>query len=151
MIFSFSALPDKQSICGHSMGGHGAIVLALKNPGLYRSVSAFSPISNPINCQWGQKAFSGYLGDDQDVWKNWDATELIAKYSGPPLVVFIDQGSEDQFLKEGQLLPSNLTDAAKKAQVPFIYKLRDGYDHSYFFISTFMAEHFEFHVRYLKA
>lgn len=83
---NFPVIPNAQSIFGHSMGGHGALICALKNPGLYRSVSAFAPICNPINCQWGQKAFSDYLGKDQAAWKEWDATELVAKYNGPPLV-----------------------------------------------------------------
>ena len=126
------------------------MICALKNPGLYKSVSAFAPISNPVNCPWGHKNFTGYLGDNKEEWKAYDATELIGKYNGPPLEIFVDQGSEDQFLKENQLLPNNLIDAAKKAQVPIIYKLRDGYDHSYFFIATFMGEHIEYHAKFLN-
>lgn len=126
------------------------MISALKNPGKYASVSSFAPISNPINCAWGKKALGGYLGSNENDWKDFDATELVKKYSGPPLELFIDQGSEDQFLKENQLLPTNLTEAAAKAQVPFIYKLRDGYDHSYFFISTFIGEHIAYHARFLK-
>jgi S-formylglutathione hydrolase len=132
------------------MGGHGALICALKNPGLYQSVSSFAPISNPINCPWGKKAFTGYLGPDESTWKEYDATELVAKYNGPPLEIFIDQGSDDQFLKENQLLPNNLTEAASKAQMPFIYKLRENYDHSYFFISTFIGEHLAYHAKFLK-
>jgi S-formylglutathione hydrolase len=131
------------------MGGHGALIAALKNPGLYQSVSAFAPISNPINCPWGQKCFGSYLGYDKEAWKEYDATELVAKYNGPPLELFIDQGGEDQFLKDNQLLPNNLVNAAKKAQVPLIYKLREGYDHSYFFIATFIGEHIEYHAKHL--
>lgn len=152
-IINFSLLlviPNKQSIFGHSMGGHGALISALKNPGLYQSVSAFAPISNPINCPWGKKAFNGYLGPDEATWKEYDATELVAKYNGPPLELFIDQGSEDQFLKEDQLLPKNLTNAAAVARIPFVYSLREGYDHSYFFISTFIGEHLAYHARFLK-
>ncbi|KAG5679892.1 hypothetical protein PVAND_009429 [Polypedilum vanderplanki] len=145
---NFNVIPNKQSIFGHSMGGHGALIAALKT-GLYKSVSAFAPISNPINCPWGEKCFTGYLGDNRESWKEYDATELVAKYNGPPLELFIDQGSEDQFLKENQLLPNNLIEAAKKAQVPFIYKLRDGYDHSYFFIATFIGEHIDYHAKHL--
>jgi S-formylglutathione hydrolase len=132
------------------MGGHGALICALKNPGLYQSVSGFAPISNPVNCPWGKKAFTGYLGPDESTWKEYDATELVAKYNGPPLEIFIDQGSDDQFLKENQLLPNNLTEAASKAQMPFIYKLRENYDHSYFFISTFIGEHLAYHAKFLK-
>jgi len=147
---NFQVIPNKQSITGHSMGGHGALVCALRNPGLYQSVSAFSPIVNPINCPWGKKAFGGYLGDNEEAWKAYDATELVGHYNGPPLELFIDQGSEDQFLKENQLLPNNLTEAAAKAQVPFVYKLRDGYDHSYFFIASFMGEHVAYHAKFLN-
>lgn len=143
-------VPNKQSIFGHSMGGHGALISALKNPGLYQSVSAFAPISNPVKCPWGEKALGGYLGADKNAWKEFDATELVAKYNGAPLELFIDQGDQDQFLKENQLLPNNLTEAATKAQVPFIYKLREGYDHSYFFIATFIGEHLAYHAKHLK-
>lgn len=113
-------------------------------------MSAFAPISNPINCQWGQKCFTGYLGDDRETWKKYDATELVAKYNGPPLELFIDQGSDDQFLNEKQLLPTNLVDAATRAQVPVVYKLRKGYDHSYFFIATFIGEHIQYHAKFLN-
>lgn len=147
---NFPVIANKQSIFGHSMGGHGAFICALKNPGLYQSVSAFAPISNPINCPWGKKALAGYLGPDESAWKEYDATELVSKYNGPPLELFIDQGSEDQFLKEDQLLPKNLTSAAAKAQVPFVYKLREGYDHSYFFIASFIGEHLAYHAKFLK-
>jgi len=147
---NFPVIPDKQSIFGHSMGGHGALICALKNPGLYQSVSAFAPISNPINCAWGKKALGGYLGSDEAAWKDYDATELVQRYNGPPLELFIDQGGEDQFLKEHQLLPNNLTAAAARAHVPFIYKLREGYDHSYFFIATFIGEHLAYHAKFLK-
>lgn len=147
---NFPTIPNKQSIFGHSMGGHGSLTSALKNPGLYQSVSAFAPICNPINCPWGKKAFAGYLGTDESAWKEYDATELVANYNGPPLELFIDQGSEDQFLKENQLLPNNLTKACADAQMPFIYKLREGYDHSYFFISSFIGEHFSYHAKFLK-
>lgn len=89
---NFPVVPNKQSIFGHSMGGHGALVCALKNPGLYQSVSAFAPISNPVNCPWGKKAFTGYLGADESAWKEYDATELVSNYNSPPLELFIDQG-----------------------------------------------------------
>ena len=91
-------MPNKQSIFGHSMGGHGALISALKNPALYQSVSAFAPICNPVNCPWGKKALAGFLGPNENTWKEYDATELVVSYNGPPLELFIDQGSEDQFL-----------------------------------------------------
>lgn len=131
------------------MGGHGALCCALKNPGLYKSVSAFASICNPVKCQWGEKNFGNYLGDDKEAWKQYDATELVASYNGPPLELFIDQGSSDSFLKD-QLFPDNLVKAAREAQVPIIYKLREGYDHSYFYIATFMQEHMEYHAKLLK-
>lgn len=141
--------PDKIGIFGHSMGGHGALISALKNPGLYKSVSAFAPICNPTKCEWGKKNFSNFLGDDKEAWNNYDATELVAKYNGPPLELFIDQGTNDTFLKD-QLLPNNFVEAATKAQVPCILKMRDGYDHSYFYIASFMQEHIEYHAKLLK-
>lgn len=131
--------------------GHGALICALKNPGLYKSVSAFAPICNPLNCQWGQKAFRGYLGPNEEQWKEYDATELIRKANPSEFnnKIFIDQGSEDQFLKDGQLLPGDFIKAAEESKISIEYKLRDGYDHSYFFISTFMNEHFDFHKKFL--
>jgi len=146
---NFSALPDKKSIFGHSMGGHGALICALRNPGMYKSVSAFAPICNPKMCPWGEKAFTGYLGDNKELWNEWDATELVAKYKGPSLEVFIDQGTDDQFLKQNQLLPQNLVDACAKAGLPCIYKEREQYDHSYFYIASFIGEHFAYHAKHL--
>ncbi|KAF7278315.1 hypothetical protein GWI33_008532 [Rhynchophorus ferrugineus] len=141
--------PTKQSITGHSMGGHGALILALKNPGLFKSVSAFAPICNPIVCPWGIKAFTGYLGPKETGnWEDWDATELVKKYNGPPLELFIDQGTSDQFLS--QLNPDNLVEVCKTSGVRVIYKQRDGYNHSYFFIASFIGEHIEYHAKYLK-
>lgn len=146
---NFPANPEKQSIMGHSMGGHGALICSLKNPGLYKSVSAFSPICNPIECPWGKKAFGGYLGPDTDAWKEWDACELVKKYNGPPLELFLDQGTADDFHIAGQLLPNNLVEAARAAQVPCVLKMREGYDHSYYYIATFVQEHIEYHARFL--
>lgn len=141
----------KQSIFGHSMGGHGALICALKNPGLYKSASAFAPICNPIKCQWGQKAFLGYLGSDQESWKAYDATELAAVYSGPNLELMSDQGSEDGFLKQSQLLPDALVEAsAPNKNLKLVYRLQDGYDHSYYFISTFVEDHLRFHAKHLS-
>ncbi|XP_017494889.1 PREDICTED: S-formylglutathione hydrolase-like isoform X2 [Rhagoletis zephyria] len=145
-------LPNKRGIFGHSMGGHGALICALKNPGIYQSVSAFAPISNPVQCPWGKKAFSGYLGANEESWKAWDATELATVYAGTPLEILVDQGSEDNFYKEKQLLPENLLNAgAENRHLQLVYKQREGYDHSYFFIATFIGEHFDHHARFLKA
>ncbi|XP_058062036.1 S-formylglutathione hydrolase [Anopheles bellator] len=146
---NFPTLADKLSISGHSMGGHGALICALKNPGLFKSVSAFAPISNPSKCPWGEKAFTGYLGaDSKDEWKQWDATELVASYNGPPLELYLDQGSADPFLN-GQLLPQNLVDACRAAQVPCVLNMREGYDHGYFYVASFIGEHIAYHARHL--
>lgn len=142
---------DRQrvSISGHSMGGHGALTLYLKNPGQYKSVSAWAPISNPVNCPWGEKAFTGYLGDNKEDWKKHDATELVKGWKGP-LNALIDVGTGDNFYKAGQLLPENLEKAAKEAGATDIQvNYRDGYDHSYFFISTFGADHIKHHAKAL--
>lgn len=149
---NFPVKKNKQSIMGHSMGGHGALICALKNPGKYQTVSAFAPICNPSKCSWGKKALTGYLGqDDGDAeWEQWDATCLVSKYDGPPLEIFIDQGSKDEFLAAGQLQPEKFVMACKNAQMPVVLKMRDGYDHSYFYIATFIEEHFAYHARYLK-
>ncbi|XP_011257908.1 S-formylglutathione hydrolase isoform X1 [Camponotus floridanus] len=149
----FPTLADKQSIMGHSMGGHGALICAFKNPGQYKTVSAFAPISNPILCPWGKKAFKGYLGGPEDnvAWKEWDATELAKVYDGPPLSILIDQGKEDQFLKQDQLLPENLLNAAKDNGIALALRFQDGYDHSYYFIATFIEDHFKHHIKYLKS
>ena len=149
---NFPTLNDKQSVFGHSMGGHGALVCALKNPGLYLSVSAFAPICNPINCPWGQKAFNGYLGSDQSSWKDWDATELVGRYNGPPFpYILIDQGKEDNFLKQGQLLPENFVDACRKVSMPVVLRMQEEYDHSYYFIASYMEEHIKHHADILNA
>jgi S-formylglutathione hydrolase len=140
---------DHVSIFGHSMGGHGALISALKNPQKYRSVSAFAPICNPINCPWGVKAFSGYLGDDKETWKEYDATELASTYAGPPLDILIDQGSKDQFLIQQQLLPDRFCEK-KSAKIALEYHLREGYDHSYWFIQSFVDSHLEFHSKHFQ-
>ena len=149
IMANFNVDKDKASISGHSMGGHGALICALKNPGLYRSVSAFSPICNPSVCPWGIKAFTGYLGADKETWKQYDATELVKTYRGPPLNILIDQGKSDNFLEE-QLYPKNFVDACRSNNVPVVLRMQEGYDHSYFFISTFIGEHIENHARALK-
>lgn len=135
-------------IFGHSMGGHGALTIALKNPQYYRSVSAFAPISSPMRCPWGEKALSGYLGPDRAAWREYDATALLEErgWRGPPL--FVDQGTSDQFL-DSQLKPGLLDEACRRAGVALELRLQAGYDHSYFFISTFVEDHLRFHARNL--
>jgi len=154
-LFGFSPELDRGriSIMGHSMGGHGALTLFLKNPGMYKSVSAFSPISNPSRCPWGQKAFKGYFGDQSTESKSWeehDATSLVGAWKGP-LDVLIDVGTGDAFYKQKQLLPENFVEAAKKAgdDKHVQLRLQEGYDHSYFFISTFATDHINHHAKYL--
>ncbi len=140
-------ISDQRAISGHSMGGHGALTIALKNPQRYTSVSAFSPISNPVSCPWGQKAFSAYLGPNKDAWKEYDSCELIAKASHftPTL---IDQGNDDQFLNE-QLKPTLLAAAAQVRGYPLQLSYHDGYDHSYYFIASFIESHLRFHAEQL--
>ncbi|GAB1736447.1 esterase D [Hortaea werneckii] len=145
----FKELDGKRmSITGHSMGGHGALTLFLKNPGMYKSVSAFAPISNPVNCPWGQKAFNGYFGEDKSKWSEHDASELLQKYNGD-VDALIDVGTGDNFYKQGQLLPENLEKVAKSSGKSIKVRYQDGYDHSYFFISTFADDHVEHAAKYL--
>lgn len=133
------------------MGGHGALVSFLRNPGMFRSVSALAPICNPSKCDWGRKAFTGYLGQDQSQWAEWDATELAAKYKGPQATLLVDQGSSDEFLAKGQLLPDNLVAAvSSNPSLKMQYSLRGGYDHSYYFIQSFVEEHIKFHAEHLN-
>lgn len=146
---NFPILPGKLSICGHSMGGHGALVCALKNPGMYKAVSAFAPICNPSICPWGIKAFTGYLGADKETWKEYDATELAKSYNGPPLHLLIDQGKNDEFLAT-QLYPDNFVQACRSNNLPVILRNHDGYDHSYYFISSFIGEHLQHHSQAMK-
>lgn len=140
---------DKRAVSGHSMGGHGALICALKNPGRYLSVSAFAPISHPSQCPWGEKAFAGYLGDDREAWKSWDSCELIGK-AKEQLPILVDQGSADDFLQE-QLHPEALQAACDMAGYPLELRLQPGYDHSYFFIASFIEDHLRHHARALKA
>lgn len=144
---NFKVIPDCQSIFGHSMGGHGALVIGIRESHRYRSVSAFAPITNPTAVPWGEKAFSAYLGEDRKKWENYDASLLIQKlgYNRPLLV---DQGTEDQFLKTS-LLPERLEKACHEAQVKLEMRYQPGYDHSYYFISTFIQDHFRFHAQFL--
>jgi S-formylglutathione hydrolase len=139
----------KAGIFGHSMGGHGALTIALKNPGMFKSVSAFSPIVAPSQVPWGHKAFTAYLGGDEAAWKQHDATELV-KTAAERLPILIDQGDGDQFLKE-QLRPQLFEAACRAAGHPLTLRLQPGYDHSYFFIATFIADHLAHHARALNS
>jgi S-formylglutathione hydrolase len=133
----------RQSISGHSMGGHGAITIALRNPGRFRSVSAFAPICSPINCPWGQKALGGYLGPDQAAWREYDSCTLIEDGARLPALL-VDQGAADNFLGP-QLKPELLQVACAKAGIGLTLRLQEGYDHSYYFISTFIEDHLRYH------
>jgi len=138
----------RESISGHSMGGHGALVMALRRPGHYRSVSAFAPVVNPSECPWGQKAFSGYLGEDRGLWTQYDTCELVARgASSQPL--FIDQGEDDDFLEE-QLCPERLEAVCAEHDHPLTLRRQPGYDHSYFFIATFIEDHLRYHAERLN-
>ncbi len=137
-----------RAISGHSMGGHGALVTALRNPGRYLSVSAFSPIVAPTQVPWGQKALAAYLGEDRETWQAWDACELIATAS-ERLPLLVDQGGGDEFL-EAQLQPERLRVACEAAGHPLDLRIRPGYDHSYYFIASFIGDHFIFHMRQLN-
>ncbi|GEM77489.1 S-formylglutathione hydrolase [Vibrio sagamiensis] len=138
---------DVKSISGHSMGGHGALTIGLKNSEQYRSISAFSPISNPLQCPWGHKAFTAYLGSDIESWKQYDASELL-KQGKSPLPILVDQGDADSFLKE-QLKPEMLLAAAEMHSSQLELRMQPGYDHSYFFISSFIEDHLNFHAKHL--
>lgn len=139
----FPADMGRQAICGHSMGGHGALVLALKNPGRFCSVSAFAPIASPMNCPWGRKAFSGYLGQDEARWRAYDSCALIE--DGARLAeILVDQGTEDPFLAT-QLMPERLEQACARAGIALTLRRQPGYDHSYFFVATFIEDHLRWH------
>ena len=135
---------DNVGISGHSMGGHGALVFGLKNRDLVKSITAFAPICNPMACPWGQKAFQGYLGEDKNTWSRYDATVLGSQYEGAPIDILIDQGSEDKFLLHKQLLPDNFVSSCSK-KIQCQYRLQQCYDHSYWFIQTFIEDHLKFH------
>ncbi|MEL7730464.1 S-formylglutathione hydrolase [Citromicrobium bathyomarinum] len=137
-----------QGITGHSMGGHGALTIGLRNPDRFASISAFSPIVSPLNCPWGEKALSGYLGDDRAAWREYDACALIADGARVDALL-VDQGTADQFLDE-QLKPELLREACDKAGIPLTLDMRAGYDHSYYFISSFMADHVRWHAQRLR-
>ncbi|NJO42153.1 MAG: S-formylglutathione hydrolase [Cyanobacteria bacterium CRU_2_1] len=143
----FPINPDRQGIFGHSMGGHGALICALKNPDRYRSVSAFAPIAAPMRCPWGQKAFTNYLGQNQESWKAYDASELVqtTPFNG---TILIDQGMADSFL-ENQLMPDVFEQACVNVGQALTLRRRDGYDHSYYFIATFVEDHIRHHANVL--
>jgi len=143
----FPADMDRQGITGHSMGGHGALTIALRNPERFRSVSAFAPICSPLDCPWGHKALGGYLGADRAAWRAYDATALIED-GARVAELLVDQGAADNFLAE-QLKPELLKAACAKAGIKLTLRMRPGYDHSYFFISTFMADHVRWHAERL--
>ena len=145
----FPADLARQGITGHSMGGHGALTIALRNPDRFRSVSAFAPIVSPLNCQWGDKALGGYLGPDKTAWRQYDACALIEDGARLPALL-VDQGEADNFLHE-QLKPGLLVMACRKAGIPATIRMQPGYDHSYYFISSFMAEHVAWHAERLNA
>jgi len=140
---------SRQGITGHSMGGHGALTIALRNAGRFRSVSAFSPIVSPLHCPWGEKALGGYLGADRAAWRGYDACALIED-GARVRDILVDQGDADQFLIE-QLKPELLEKACADAGIALTLRMQPGYDHSYYFISTFMADHVAWHAARLKA
>ncbi|MFC3473371.1 S-formylglutathione hydrolase [Massilia oculi] len=150
VLATFQADPGKVGIFGHSMGGHGALTMALKHPDLFRSVSAFAPIAAPSRCPWGKKAFGGYLGADESAWHQYDASALMASQASAPFPggILIDQGLGDKFLAE-QLFPEAFEEACAKAGQPLTLRRHAGYDHGYYFISTFVDDHLRFHSQQL--
>ena len=150
VLAQLPADPARVGIFGHSMGGHGALTMALRNPLLFRSVSAFAPIAAPMRCPWGRKAFGGYLGADQQAWRQYDASALMAAMDTAPFPggILIDQGLADKFLAE-QLYPEAFEEACARAGQPLELRRHPGYDHGYFFIQTFVADHLRFHRRQL--
>lgn len=137
----------KESIMGHSMGGHGALVIGMKNAERFKAISAFAPILNPSQVPWGIKAFSAYLGEEKDSWKEWDSSELVKATKIPPIL--ITQGSNDNFYEE-QLKETTFLENARKSNQQITYNKVEGYDHSYFFIATFLESHFDFHMNHLR-
>lgn len=138
---------SRVAIAGHSMGGHGALTIALKNPGRFKSVSAFAPICSPLNCPWGEKALGAYLGPDRSAWEAHDSTSLMAG-AGEQLPMLVDQGEADDFLQE-QLKTELLMQASKAADYPVTIRMQAGYDHSYYFIASFIGQHIAFHAQHL--
>ena len=146
---AFATNPKRAGVTGHSMGGHGALIVALRNPNLFKSVSAFAPIASPMRCPWGEKALSGYLGEDRYNWRAWDATALLED-GHEVREIFVDQGEADPFL-ERELKPDLLVEACDKAGVSLRLRRHPGYDHSYYFISSFMDVHLKWHAERLGA
>lgn len=147
LVRAHCPVSEREAISGHSMGGHGALVLALRQPDRYASVSAFAPIVNPVDCPWGRKALTGYLGEDEAAWRAYDTCALVAAgHSRQPLLV--DQGEADNFLAE-QLLPGRLEAVCAEHDHPLTLRRQPGYDHSYFFIATFIEDHLRYHARHL--
>ena len=152
LIEAHFPVTSSKSISGHSMGGHGALVSYLRSPpGTYQSVSAFSPIAHPSNAPWGVKAFTGYLGDDRQQWAEWDATELISKSQAHKTQILVDVGTADEYYIKKQLLPEDLVEAGKKAGWDVQLRLQDAYDHSYYFVTTFLENHIARHAEALKS
>lgn len=147
LIESMFPVSDKRSIAGHSMGGHGALVIAMRNPQAYQSVSAFSPIANPVNCPWGKKAFTAYLGRDTTTWAEYDAS-LLMRQATEFVPALVDQGEADDFLIE-QLKPEVLEAAANVSGYPLTLNMQEGFDHSYYFIASFIENHLRFHAKHL--
>ena len=147
LFANFPLDTDRQSLTGHSMGGHGALTIALKNPHQFKSVSAFSPIVSPLNCPWGEKALGNYIGDDKTEWAQYDTCDLVSK-AQTQIPILVDQGTADNFLEE-QLKTDLLIEAAEQASYPMEIRYQDGYDHSYFFIASFIQEHLRFHAKHL--
>lgn len=148
VVESSFPVTNKKAISGHSMGGHGALTMGLRNPDVFSSISAFSPICNPMDCPWGVKAFTHYLGNNTQDWEQYDASQLIKKASQKPPIL-VDQGGDDNFL-ETQLKPENLLKAALANDYTIVLNMHPGYDHSYYFISSFIDEHIVFHAQFIK-
>ena len=149
ILSQFKVSPDKVAISGHSMGGHGALTIGLRNPEKFKSISAFSPIVSPTSVPWGQKVFERYLGANKDTWDQYDAVKLLQNGIHHEGVLFVDQGEADEFLKE-QLKPEILEATCKSVGQELMLRMHPGYDHSYYFISTFIGEHLSFHSKNLK-
>jgi S-formylglutathione hydrolase len=149
VLSEFAVSPERVGVFGHSMGGHGALVMALRHPDVFRSVSAFAPIAAPALCPWGEKAFSRYLGEDRQAWSQYDASELMrTKHTPFPEGILLDQGLDDKFLQE-QLMPEAFESACEAASQPLTLRRHPGYDHGYYFISSFIEDHLAFHARIL--
>lgn len=145
LIEAHFPVTNQRAITGHSMGGHGALMIALRNPERYSSASAFSPIANPINSAWGQKALTGYLGSNTKNWKQYDSSELM-HIADVKLPMLVDQGTHDNFYNDGQLRTETLVAAAEANSYPLEVRMQDGYDHSYYFMASFIDDHLRFHV-----